>query len=330
MDNMQDLDPKIYTVLWICPLKVEADAAYAALDNQHRGRWAQSDSNGKHYAPTAGDMCGHNVIIMTIPPGTLYGTTTATSIATEVRMSFPSIRIGLLVGIAAGLPNFSCNPPIDIRLGDVLVALSFDEKPPVVAYDLGKETGNAELELLRHGQALHLSESVLRSMFGNIWRSDAKTNGSASLMYYYNSIKDKAVSPGCSWEYPGCHEDIYFDVDEDGIEHEVTRDSRPDAMRSQVWYGSLGSGNRVMKDRRKSNQLRDRHNLIGLEMEAAGILNDFRVGVIRGVSDYADKHKKATFRPYAAIMAAAYAKLVMAFLTPDKLTPTPQTMQTSQ
>ena len=57
--------------------------------------------------------------------------------------------------------------------------------------------------------------------------------------------------------------------------------------------------------------MRDTYNLIGLEMEAAGIMNRVPVGVIRGVCDYADEKKNKKWQPFAAAMAAAYAKAVL-------------------
>lgn len=44
---------------------------------------------------------------------------------------------------------------------------------------------------------------------------------------------------------------------------------RPDARRTRVWYGPIGSGEKLMKNAQKRNELRDRYNVIGLEMEAA-------------------------------------------------------------
>ena len=46
-----------------------------------------------------------------------------------------------------------------------------------------------------------------------------------------------------------------------------------------------------MKNTRKQNKLRDRYNVIGLEIEAAGTMNHIPVSVIRGVYNYRDKHK---------------------------------------
>lgn len=67
------------------------------------------------------------------------------------------------------------------------------------------------------------------------------------------------------------------------------------------------------------SDLRDRYGIIGLEMEAAGIMNTIPVGVIRGVCDYADSHKNKDWQPYAAAMAAAYAKAILGTIQPKKI-----------
>ncbi len=67
-----------------------------------------------------------------------------------------------------------------------------------------------------------------------------------------------------------------------------------------------------MKNAEKRNELRDKYRIIGLEMEAAGTMNCIPVGVIRGVCDYGDERKNKNWQPYAAAMAAAYAKAILA------------------
>ncbi|KAK8145700.1 hypothetical protein G3M48_004103 [Beauveria asiatica] len=85
---------------------------------------------------------------------------------------------------------------------------------------------------------------------------------------------------------------------------------------TRVWYEPIGYGDELMKNARKRNELRDRYNIIGLGMEAAGIMTCIPVGVIRGVCDYGDEHKNKQWQPYAAAMAAAYAKAVLARTSP--------------
>ena len=74
-----------------------------------------------------------------------------------------------------------------------------------------------------------------------------------------------------------------------------------------------------MKNARKRNELLNKYNLIGLEMEAAGTMNRISVGVVRGVCDYGDEHKTKEWQPYAAAMAAAYAKAVLSEIPPRKI-----------
>jgi nucleoside phosphorylase len=64
--------------------------------------------------------------------------------------------------------------------------------------------------------------------------------------------------------------------------------------------------------------LRDKFNLIRLEMEAAGTMNTIPVGVIRGVCDYGDAQKNKEWQPYAAAMAAAYAKALLYKIKPTR------------
>src|SRR5450755_4052861 len=153
---MADLDPELYTVAWLAPLEIEAQAALRMLDNRHQGKFPMG--RGDDYVFQAGDVCGHNVIIATLPAGQEYGTGSAAALASQVKKFFPNLWFGLLVGIAAGLPNFSQSPSRDIRLGDVLVGLPTSESAGPIAYDLGKETGQNGFQLLRFGHVLAITE----------------------------------------------------------------------------------------------------------------------------------------------------------------------------
>ncbi|KAF3283914.1 hypothetical protein TWF970_001081 [Orbilia oligospora] len=54
-------------------------------------------------------------------------------------------------------------------------------------------------------------------------------------------------------------------------------------------------------------------------MEAAGIMNQFPCLVIRGICDYSDSHKNKKWQGYAAMAAAAYAKDLLARISPRKV-----------
>ena len=304
---MAKLDPNIYTVAWIAPLEIEAQVALHMLDRAHHGRFPVD--RGDDYVFQAGEMCSHNVIIATLPAGQEYGVGSAAALASQVKKFFPNLWFGLLVGVAAGLPNFSRDPPLDIRLGDVLVGLPEGESAGLVAYDLGKETDKDGFQLLHSGHVLARTETIVRSAIGSV---KLKAMHDPHLfLRYYESVKEKRHSKG-TFSDPGQEKDVLYQVDESGEGRQMKREQRPDSERTRVWYGPIGSGDKLIKNARRRDELRNKYNVIGLEMEAAGTMNHIAVGVIRGVCDYGNEHKNKEWQPYAAAMAAAYAKAVLA------------------
>lgn len=304
------LDPKDYAVAWIAPLEIEARAALHLLGERHHGRFPVS--RGDDYVFYAGKMEGHNIIIATLPAGQEYGTGSAAALASQVKRFLPHFWFGLLVGVAAGLPDLSQTAPRDIRLGDVLVGLADGESAGLIAYDLGKETEEG-FQPLRHRHALVPTEAIVRSAIGTI-KVEAP-NDAQLFLPYYAEIRDKEHATG-TFVDPGQDHDKLYLAQDDGTEKLVERMPRPVTKRTRVWYGPIGSGDKLLKNAQKRNELRDKYGIIGLEMEAAGTMNRIPVGVIRGVCDYGDTHKNKDWQPYAAAMAAAYAKAVLRQIPP--------------
>ncbi|KAH6851131.1 nucleoside phosphorylase domain-containing protein [Chaetomium sp. MPI-CAGE-AT-0009] len=308
---MSELDPTLYNVAWIAPLEIEAQAALHMFDNIHPGSFRTGQ--GDDYLFHAGDVCGHNVVLATLPVGQEYGTGSAAALASQVKKCFPHLWFGLLVGVAAGLPKLTCSPPRDIRLGDVLVALPEGDTAAVVAYELGKETGTGSLQLLRAGHVLATTETIVRAAIGKI-KVDYP-NETRRFLPYYQNMKEKGHVTG-TFADPGQDKDVLYGDDK----QPVPRERRPESGRTRVWYGPIGSGAKPMRDAQKRDELRDMYNLIGLETEAAGTMNHIRAGVIRGVCYYGDERKNEEWQPYAAAMAAAYAKAILReiFIPPRK------------
>ncbi|KAL4736902.1 hypothetical protein BDV11DRAFT_192895 [Aspergillus similis] len=303
---MPTLDPNLYTVAWIAPLEIEVQAARHVLDKVHSGTFPVGP--GDDYLFHAGEIHGHNVVIATFAANQPYGTNSATSLASHVKRFFPNLWFGLLVGVAAGLPNLSCSPPRDIRLGDVIVAYSppGGDLPAIIPYELGKQTGDIGFELLRNGHSLLQTERIVGSAIGKI---KAEKRDAQAILCYYRSIAGMATK----FPDPGQENDLLYLP---GNNVTVPRQRRPDAERTRVWYGSIGSGDKLLKSSRDQDKIRDNYNVIGLEMEAAGVLNEIAVGVIRGVCDYGDERKNKDWQPYAAVMAAAFAKAVVCEISP--------------
>lgn len=92
---------------------------------------------------------------------------------------------------------------------------------------------------------------------------------------------------------------------------------KPRDMR--VHYGLIASGNQVIKDATFRDKLNRNlgGNVLCVEMEAAGLMNNFPCIVIRGVCDYADSHKNKNWQEYAAAVAAAFTKELLEHSQPS-------------
>ncbi|KAL9572186.1 hypothetical protein ACKAV7_003674 [Fusarium commune] len=258
------LDPKDYKVAWVAPLEIEAKAALYLLDERHRGRFPVD--RGDDYVFHAGAMGGHNIIIATLPAGQEYGTGSAAALASQVKKFFPNLWFGLLVGVAAGLPDLSRVPTRDIRLGDVLVGLSDGESAGLVPYELGKETEGG-FQPLRLGHSLAMTEPIVRAAIGSI-KLEAP-NDTKIFLPYYEKIRNCEHTTG-TFADPGQDDDMLYRACDFGQEKIVERPRRSTYQRTRVWYGPIGSGDKLLKKAQKRNELRDRYDIIGLEMEAAG------------------------------------------------------------
>ncbi|KAF5562996.1 nacht wd domain-containing protein [Fusarium phyllophilum] len=170
---MKELDPTLYTIAWIAPLEIEAQAARHMLDNLHDGRFPTS--RGDDYIFSAGDINGHNIIIATLPPGQEYETGSAAAPASQIKKFFTNLWCGLLVGLSEG------------------------DSTGLVAYDLGKETSE-RFQLLRSGRVLANTEMVIRSAISNI--KIKAPDDTDVFLPFYESVKDKEHSKG-TFEDPG-------------------------------------------------------------------------------------------------------------------------------
>jgi nucleoside phosphorylase len=97
--------------------------------------------------------------------------------------------------------------------------------------------------------------------------------------------------------------------DQCSVEGRQLRPKRESGAEVVVHYGTIASGNQVMKDAAERDRVSGvLGGVLCFEMEAAGLMNNFPCLVIRGISDYADTHKNYKWQAHAAGTAAAYAK----------------------
>ncbi|EXK77320.1 hypothetical protein FOQG_17970 [Fusarium oxysporum f. sp. raphani 54005] len=319
-----------YTVGWVCALSKEQTAATAMLDQRHTDLpKPPNDPN----AYTLGSIGKHNIVIACLPEGEI-GTHAAATIATWMISTFPLIKLGLMVGIGGGIPP-------KVRLGDVVVSTPAGQYPGVVQWDFGKaeEGGN-----FKRTGSLNNPPTSLRTALTKL-KTENELNGS-KIPKYLDELKQKWPRLAPKYLRTESLEDVLFKADyghvsenttdcditpdsDDGEEEEAEEESCKFCDRAKivkrkirdmrVHYGLIASGNRVIKDASFRNRLKkdlDGHVLC-VEMEAAGLMNNFPCIVIRGICDYADSHKNKDWQEHAAAVAAAFAKELLEYVQPD-------------
>ncbi|CAG8092397.1 unnamed protein product [Penicillium salamii] len=294
-----------YIVGWVCALPKEQTAAIAMLDQRHVGLPKPRNDPNTY---TLGSVGSHNVVIACLPKGHI-GNNSAANVASWMISTFPSIKFGLMVGIGGGVPP-------KVRLGDVVVSTPVGQFPGVVQWDLGK--ARRKLRPDRHDLAGSKIPEYLEELREKWPRIVPK--------YLPSDLQDVLFKADYG-HVSRCASDLDDNPDIDDEDEDAEGSCRLcDKMQivrrkprdMSVHFGLIASGNQVIKDaylRNKLNKDLDGH-LLCIEMEAAGLMNNFPCILIRGICDYADSHKNKNWQEYAAAVAAAFAKELLAFLQP--------------
>lgn len=332
---MRSLPIDEYHVGVVCALPREMTAARAMLDSEHEPLKINDARDNNSYV--LGRMSQHNVVIACLPAG-IYGNNAATTVAKDMLRTFTGLRFGLMVGIGGGIP--SPQNGRDIRLGDIVVSQPDGTFGGVVQYDLGKNFGQGRFK--RTG-SLNSPPLLLLTALASLQSKSGLQDSPvpqylAEMNQKYPSLKDEGyTSPGVGMDHLHCSQCdpsqwwwflwlllswlcplLRCSLCENGIVPRPSRNNKGPV----IHYGTIASGNQVhvVKDARERDQLGQEFNALCVEMEAAGLMNNFPCIVVRGICDYADSHKNDAWQRYAAATAAAYAKSLLQHVTPGKTT----------
>ncbi|RFN43647.1 g-protein beta wd-40 repeats containing [Fusarium flagelliforme] len=302
-----------YTVGWMSALPLEMAAAKGMLDQVHPNLTEQDPEDHNTYL--LGEVFGHNVVVACLPAG-VYGPTTAATVAKDMRRTFRSIRFGLMVGIGGGIPSNKH----DIRLGDVVVGQPTATTGGVIQYDRGKSLQEQGFE--RSGM-LNAPPQVLLAALSRL-QAEYLTEDSRIPEFLADlpkKMKKRFGHPGASNDHlflakyphikdnPTCEQCDHAQT----VDREDREDTEP-----VIHYGTIASGNQVIKDATIRDQLGKELGILCFEMEAAG-LQDYPSLTVRGICDYADSHKNDTWQYYAAATAAAFTKELLSFIPPPRV-----------
>lgn len=291
LDSLPTLQHDQYTIAWVCALHIEMAAARAMLDNIHKQLPVYDDDN----AYMLGSIKQHNIVITCLPADG-YGTNNAAKVMTNMKRTFPSIHLSLMVGIGGGVPINH-----DIRLGDVVVGTR------VMQYDLGKIIENGKFQRTAfYRNPGHLLGTAVSALRARLELEPSQIPFILKERLKAHSDYTRPSSPDLLFQTTYEHCPLSMNRC-DSCDHPklVSRTRRDDVM---IHYGAIASGNQVMKHGLTRDKIARELDVICFEMEAAGIVDILPCLPIRGICDYSDSHKNKEWQRYAAATAAAYAR----------------------
>ncbi|KAL3584451.1 hypothetical protein FPOAC2_14231 [Fusarium poae] len=288
-----------YTIAWICALPIEMAAARAMLDDIHEDLPRHTNDTNTY---TLGGIQGHNIVIACLPIGQ-YGTNNAASVLTHLIRTFPSIRLGLMVGIGGGVPG-----KVDMRLGDVVVGTR------VVQYDLGKTIGDGQIQRTAIPKSPH---HLLGTAVSSLQARHERDSSRILLILEEKFDEDSPYRRPTTADrlFPSKYEHTSPSPSCDGCDRsKLVPRNRRSTDNPAIHYGTIASGNQVMRDGIQRDNIARQLDAICFEMEAAGLMDILPCLPIRGICDYSDSHKNKEWQKYAAAAAAAYARELVAVL----------------
>ncbi|CAI0644717.1 unnamed protein product [Colletotrichum noveboracense] len=335
-----------FSVALICALPIEFDAVALAFDET----WPVNQfgkAPGDYNSYTLGRMGRQNAVLVLLHK---MGKTSAASATTSLRHSFPSVNLALLCGICGGVPNPSPDVEIllgDVIISENVVQYDYGRQYPSkfahknTASDvLGMPVKEIRsfLNHLKTDFGRDELRSQVPSMLEQIQRKTVE-NGHWSKYFHPGTEIDVLFradyphrhqhNPDCSCsEDTVCDEAIKTscaDLQCDPEYHVLRRrlngqnerergpETTSDIFKSppQVYVGTVGSGDTVMKSGEHRDMMAQQHGIIAFEMEGAGVWDEIPCIIVKSVCDYADSHKNKNWQGFAAVAAASTTKAVL-------------------
>ncbi|KAE8390298.1 nucleoside phosphorylase domain-containing protein [Aspergillus alliaceus] len=295
-----------YTVAWICALPLEMAAAKVMLDEVHPPL-PQPETD--HNVYTLGRVSNHNVVVACLPGG-VYGTISATAVASHMVSTFRSIRFGLMVGIGGGVPSQTA----DIRLGDVVISKPTATSSGVIQYDYGKTLRGGRFQ---HIGSLNKPPPVLLKAVSQL-ESDYMTGKKLvnqiliNVLHKCEEMREQFSRPKDDWLFRSIYSHKVSEHNCSACDP-TQLVNRAERITDEPYfhYGLIASGDQVMKDAKTRDSIAQGLDILCFEMEAAGLMDELPSLAIRGICDYCDSHKNKQWQGYAALAAAAYAKALL-------------------
>lgn len=329
-----------FTIAIICALVEEANAVEALFDEVYdRLSQVYGKARGDRNAYVNGRMGKHEVVLCYMPN---MGKGSAAMVASDLRFSYTNIKMALVAGVCGGVPKRSNGQPI--FLGDTIISDS------VIQYDFGKQHPNGFRRKQDVKDTLGRPSHELRALIAGLSGDRTREEFQCKMVCHIQKMQ-KANPKWCrptsddilfeSFYIHKHHEkpkgaanciclsgDIVDGICENAMKtdcvtlgceqaHICRRREQADMGNTVVHIGAIASADTVMKSGTHRDKLADAEEVIGLEMEGAGVWDNFPCIIIKGVCDYADSHKDNKWQLFAAANAAAAARTLLDYVVAD-------------
>ncbi|RKK80963.1 hypothetical protein BFJ68_g16127 [Fusarium oxysporum] len=302
------IDRRGFEIVIICALPLEATAIQALFDHHWDDDGSPFDKEpGDPNAYSTGVIGRHNVVLAHMPG---MGKANAAAVAAKCHMSFPNIRLALVVGVCGVVP-FTRDGD-EIVLGDVVIS------DGIVQYDLGRRLPDQFVTKDTLLDALGRPNPQIRGILAKLKTNQGQEDLTRKTIKFLDAMR---CNPRLHATYPGSANDRLFEAayrhsedqkscDQAGCNGKLVSRHRLEMsgthLTPAVHFGLIASGDSVMKSGEDRDKIAEAGDSIAFEMEGAGVWDNFPCIVIKGACDYADSHKCKVWQRYAAATAAAY------------------------
>jgi nucleoside phosphorylase len=307
-----------FEIAIICALTLEADAVEALFDHHWDDSGPPYDkAPGDPNAYTTGTIGRHNVVLAHMPG---MGKANAAAVAASCRMSFPNIKLALVVGVCGVVP-FHPEDNGEIVLGDVIVSEG------VVQYDLVRQLSERFVRKDTLLDSLGRPNAEIRALLVKLRGVRGRRSLHDKMTDFMDVLQDE---PDLAAGYPGITHDKLFEAEYRHVTDKMTCDEcgcngplmsrnrlKRDRPKPTVHFGLTASGDTVMKSARVRDMIAKQEKVVSFEMEGSGVWDSFPCVVIKGACDYADSHKTKAWQRYAAATAAACMKAFLSHWIPS-------------
>lgn len=144
-----------FEIAVLCALELESDAVEASFDEVYEGFHTYGKVDGDQNSYTTGRIGNHSIVLAYLQG---MGKRISASSAANFRISFPRIKLCLVVGICGGVPTITKTDEItEVLLGDVVISTE------VVQYDRGQQLPNKVVTKKTLHESLGLPNMEIRS-----------------------------------------------------------------------------------------------------------------------------------------------------------------------